>query len=297
MIEIVFLGTSAMAPTKERNHSSFFLRRERDCMLFDCGEGTQRQIRIAGINPQKISDIFITHWHGDHVLGLPGLIQTLGAQGYKNTLKIFGPEGTKEKVEALFKIFPFEATIDYEVYENKEGIVKETDDLVIKAYKLNHSVPCFGYRFEEKDKYRILKSKLKEHKIEEGPHLNKLLEEKKIIYEGREIRLEDVSEIRKGKVIGYISDTKMCDNVYKIAENCDLLISESTYSDEDAKKAEDYMHLTASQVAEIAKGSNSKSLILTHFSQRYLSAGQLLKEAKNLFENTKAAYDFMKLKI
>jgi ribonuclease Z len=297
MIEIIFLGTSAMAPTKDRNHTSIFIRRFKEYMLFDCGEGTQRQLKIAGISPQKISNIYLSHWHGDHMLGLPGLVQTLGANNYDKTLQIYGPNHTKEKIKTLMETFPFEASIDYEAKDVKEGKVKETEDFVIKAFKLKHSAPCFGYRLEEKDKLRIIKKKLKEKGIEEGPHLNKLLKEKEILYKGKKITTSDICKVKKGKKIGYIADTGLCDNVYKIAKDVDLLICESTYAEEHREKAEEYLHLTGKQAAEIAKASNVKNLILTHFSQRYLNTKEILKEAKEVFENTKAAYDFMKVKV
>ncbi len=286
-----------MAPTKDRNHSAIFLRRFKEYMLFDCGEGTQRQLKIEGISSQKISKVFISHWHGDHVLGLPGLIQTMAAQKYDKTLQIYGPDDPKHKINTLLKTFPFEAELDFEAHEVKEGKVVENEDFTIKALPLKHSAPCVGYRFEEKDKLRIVKKKLKELGIEEGPHLNKLLRDKEITYKGKRIKAEDICKIKQGKVIGYIADTGLCDNAYKVAQNCDILICESTYSEEHKEKAEEYLHLTAKQAAEIAMASNVKTLILTHFSQRYLNTKDMLKEAREIFPNTKAAYDFMKVKV
>ncbi len=297
MNEIIALGTSSMTPTKERNHSSFMIRYRGEIILFDCGEGTQRQLRFINVSPMKIKRIFITHWHGDHVLGLPGLIQTLAGNNYKDTLEIYGPSGTKERVKRLLEIFPFDTEIDLKIREiKKDGIVFSNEFYEIIAMKLEHSIECYGYSFKEKDKRKINKIKIKKFGLKEGPILRKIKEEGSVIIDNRKITFEDIGFIEKGKKITYIVDTRLCNNAIKLAENSDILIIESTYHSSLQNKAEEYFHLTSKDAAMIAYLSKSKKLILTHFSQRYKDVNELLEEAREIFPNTVAAYDFMRIK-
>ena len=297
MIEIVFLGTSAMAPTKERNHSSIFLKYKDDSFLFDCGEATQRQLKHAGLSAQKISKIFITHWHGDHVLGIPGMMQTMASNKYEGELKIFGPKGTSERMKNLMAVFPFESPINFSATDILEEVVFESSEYRIIAKRLEHSIECLGYRFEEKDKLRIDKLKMKKLGLKEGPHLVGLLNGETISYKGKEISPKELCFTKKGKVIAYVSDTALCENAKLLSKDADLVICESTYASKHIDKTEKYLHLTSEQAAMIASQSNAKELILTHFSQRYNDVSDLLNEAKSIFPNTKAAFDFMKIKL
>ncbi|MBW2966679.1 MBL fold metallo-hydrolase, partial [Candidatus Woesearchaeota archaeon] len=167
-MQIVFLGTSSAKPTKERNHSSIFISYGSEGILMDCGEGTQRQLTIAGIKPLKITKVLISHWHGDHVLGLSGLIQTLGLMGYDKTLRIYGPVGTKKRIKALLESCDFEERIAIEVKEVKEGKFYDGDKYYLEAYELKHSTRTVGYRFVEKNKRRIDISAVKKLNIPEG---------------------------------------------------------------------------------------------------------------------------------
>ncbi len=297
MIEIVFLGTSAMAPTKERNHSSIFFRYKEDSFLFDCGESTQRQLKHVGLSAQKISKLFITHWHGDHVLGIPGMMQTMASNKYEGEFKIFGPKGTSERMKNLMAVFPFESPIDFNATDILEGVVFENSEYRIIAKRLEHSIECFGYRFEEKDKLRIDKVKMKKLGLKEGPHLMELLNGKVIFHKGKEISPKELCFTKKGKVIAYVSDTALCENAKLLSKDADLVICESTYASKHIDKTDKYLHLTSEQAAMIASQSNAKELILTHFSQRYNDVSELLSEAKAIFPNTKAAFDFMKIKL
>jgi ribonuclease Z len=294
-IEITILGTASMIPTKERNLSSVFLSYKDKGFLFDCGEGTQRQMKIAGIKPNKINYILISHWHGDHVLGLPGLIQTLGNSDFDKTLHIFGPKGTKKFMKNMLKGFVFDAKIDMKIKEVK-GIFYENNEFFLTAEKLNHSVECLGYSFNEKDKRKMIEKKLKEFNVK-GIDVGKLQMGKSIKLGDKIIKPEDVSKIEKGKKISYIFDTEPCNNTNKLAENSDIMLCEATYHSNLNEKSIQYKHMTSKNAALIASNNNVKFLILSHFSGRYKTINELENEAKDIFPNTKCAYDFMKIKL
>ena len=296
-MELTFLGTSSMVPTKERNHTSIYLNYDGEGILFDCGEGTQRQIKIAGIKPSSIKKLFISHWHGDHVLGIPGLIETLGHNDYTETLEIYGPKGTERSIKSMLNFFSSIAKIKYKVTEMETGSVMDEKKYIINSYVLNHVVPCIGFSFIEKDRRRINTAFIKKKGIPDGPLLGKLQRGNNIIWNKETIKVEDATKIVKGKKIGFVFDTKLTNNCYKIAENNDLLISESTFTDKHKENAEKYKHLTASQAATIAKESNAKKLYLTHFSQRINDMKEIKKESLSIFKNTHIAEDFMKIKI
>ena len=296
-MQVTFLGTSSMVPTKERNQIGVFVTYSSEGILFDCGEGMQRQFKIAGISLQKITKILLSHWHGDHVLGLPGIMQTLSATGYSSKLNIYGPKGTKKRIEKLFEAFVFDRKLDFEVHEVEKGIFHENNDFTLEAFPLEHGIEIVGYRFVEKDKRKIDMKKAKKLGLAEGPLIGKLQQGHSIELKGKKTHPDEVSVIERGKKIAYITDTVLCDNCYKAAKDVDLLICESTYSSKLAEKGEEYNHMTAKQAAHIANNSNVKKLVLTHFSARYKTTQEVEEDAKNLFENTICAQDFMKIKL
>jgi ribonuclease Z len=298
MIEILFLGTSSMVPTKERNHSGILLSFKGNNILVDCGEGTQRQLKIAKISPSKINKILITHWHGDHVLGLPGLIQTMAASDYDKVLEIYGPKGTKEKFDHMFKAFEFDQNkIEIKIIEIKKGKIFENNDFVLETIELEHGIISLGYNFIEKDRRRIELSKSKKFGLKEGPLLGKLQEGKSITFNNKKIKPNDVSYIVEGKKISFVLDTLVCKNAYLLAKNADLLISEATFKSELEERGEEYNHMTAKQAASIANKSNVKDLVLTHISARYKDGKEVEEDARDVFENVRCAYDFMKIKV
>src|SRR3989338_8351527 len=179
-MQLTFLGTSSMVPTKERNQIAVFLSYGSEGILFDCGEVTQRQFKIAGISLTKITKILLSHWHGDHVLGLPGLIQTLSSMDYGGKLEIYGPSGTKKRMEKMFEAFVFDKRIDFVVKELKDGIFFENNEFKLESYALEHGIETLGYRFVEKDKRKIDMEKVKKFNIPVGPLLGKLQEGKVI---------------------------------------------------------------------------------------------------------------------
>ncbi|MBT3298673.1 ribonuclease Z [archaeon] len=297
MTKITFLGTSSMQPTKERNHPSILLTYKSENILFDCGEGTQRQMRIGGIKPSKITKICISHWHGDHVLGLPGLMSTMGTDQYAKKVEIYGPKGTKKYIEHMLKAFFSKDVIDFEINEVNEGIIFENKEFRLEAAKLEHGTTCIGFSFTEKDKLRINMAKAKRLGLNEGPELGKLQEGKDIQFNNQKINHKDVTYKVYGKKFSYISDTINCDGANKLAEDSDLLVSECSFHSNEENKAEEYLHLTAKDAALIASQHGVKKLILTHPSLRYKDVNVLVEEAKNYFQETIFAHDFMKVNL
>lgn len=294
-IPITFLGTSTAVPTAKRNHIAVLLNYKDENILIDCGEGTQRQFRKAKLNPCRLTRILITHWHGDHILGLPGLLQTLALNNYNKTLHIYIPRGTKHFMDLIFRIFIFRGKIRYEIHECKPGKILETKDFIIQAEKMQHGTSTLAYSFIEKNKIKIKKEKLKKYKIQ-GKIISQLQQGKNIKWHGKTIKAKGLTYLQKGKKITFIFDTKINSGCRKIAKNSDLLISEAVYSEKEKQIAGDYKHLTAKQAALIAKESKSKKLILTHISQRYENNENLiLNEAKKVFKNTILSDDLMEV--
>lgn len=295
-MELTFLGTSAMQPTKERNLSAILLNHKNENILIDCGEGTQRQFRFLDLKPTKLTRILISHMHGDHIFGLPGLMQNLEVNNYNGTIEIYGPKGIKEFFNFLFKLGVF-TRLKYKIIEINEGVIIDTKEFLIKAHKLEHFGLCYGFEFIEKDRRKINLNYLKKFGLKQHPILKELQNGKSIIWEKKKIDVNKATNLIKGKKIGFILDTKLTKSCYKIAENADLVVSEATFVNELEDKAEEYRHLTAKQAAEIAKKSKSKKLVLTHFSQRYKNISDVLKEAKAVFKNTVCAEDFTKIEL
>ena len=292
MIKVTFLGTSYSIPTPERNHTGIILNYQNENILIDCGEGTQRQFRIAKLSMSKITRILITHWHGDHVLGLPGVLQTLSLSGYNKTLFIYGPKGIKNHIQETIKAFPFQLNYKMEVKE-VSGKVFETNDFLIEAKEMTHGIPCNAYSFIIKSKLRFDKSKLKKSKLAAGPWLKQLQSGKDIVHEGKKYKYKDLTYEEEGKKVSFILDTSMNPKIIPFVKDSDLLISESTFHSELEDEAKEKKHLTAKQAGEIAKKSNSKKLLLTHISDRYKNdTGKLLDDAKKVFKNSHIVKDF-----
>ncbi|QQG39080.1 MAG: ribonuclease Z [Candidatus Woesearchaeota archaeon] len=292
-MEITFLGTSAMLPTKNRNPTAVLLSYSNENFLFDCAEGTQRQMRIKGISPTKITKILISHWHGDHILGLPGIIQSLGAGQYKKTLNVYGPKGTRQNFQNMFSWFSFPVRIDIKVHEiEKDGKFFENEEFMLEAYKLDHGIACLGYSFIEKDRRRINLEYLKKFDLKKHPILKELQKGKDIEWKGKKISVDKATIVKKGKKIAFVTDTAYTNNIIKAAKDADVLICESTWMHQEDEKTFDYKHLTTAKAAKAAKEAKVDKLILTHFSQRYRDTKEIEAEAKKTFKNTICAKDF-----
>jgi len=298
-IKLTFLGTGSAVPTKKKNHSATLIQYKDESILIDCGEGTQRQFRYADISPAKLTKILITHWHGDHVLGLPGLLQTLMLNNFSKNLEIYGPEGTQRMLETMMSLFVGKGDqLKIRVYEIEPGIIIDNDEFFIQAEQMDHDAPTLAYSFNIKEKSRLDKQKLKKLKIPNSPLLGELAKGKTIEINGKKIDPKKLIYKEEAKKITIIPDTRLNNNCYKIAENSDILISESTYDKEGEELAKEYFHLTSEQAAEIAKKSKSKKLFLVHLSQKHeKDASNLLKEAKKIFKNTILAEDLMNLEL
>jgi ribonuclease Z len=296
-IKITFLGTGSAIPTERRNHPSVFLEYKENGILFDCGEGTQRQFRKAKINPCKISKILISHWHGDHVLGLPGLIQTLMLNGYNKTLEIYGPEGTYRMMDAYQQLFVKKGT-SFSIHVNEISEEKITEkDFFIESKKMQHDCPCLAYAFNIPEKIRLDKNKLKKLKIPNGSLIAELLKGKTVEINNKKIDGKKLVFKEKGKKISYITDTLPDKNIEYLSRNADLIISEATYSEKEEELARKHNHLTSKQIAEIAQKAKAKKLVLFHLSQRYENPKQILEEAKKSFKDVSVAEDFDKIEL
>ncbi len=297
-MEIIFLGTSSMYPTKTRSHPAVLLKYEGHHLLFDCGEGTQRQLRIAGESAMKIEAVFITHWHGDHSLGLGGLIQSLAASKREEELIIIGPKGTAESVRCILRTYKFKPTFNIKVIEAEEGVVYESEKFYVEAISVKHPVPTLAFKFVEKDRRKINLDYVKQFGLERHPILGKLQRGETIEWKGKKITPEEGTIVVKGKRATYIVDTAFFDELVDFAKDSDILISEATFSDELKEIAKEYMHMTSKEAAKLAKQSNSKVLYLTHLSQRYeKNPEKILEEAKEIFPNTYLAEDFLRVEL
>ena len=299
-MELIFLGTSSAVHSKERNHPSIALKAFGEIMLFDCGEATQRQLIYTNVSPMKISKIFISHFHGDHILGLPGLLQSMSLLGREKKITIYGPKGLGMLENAIYSLGYCKIEYPVEFVEIDSGIVEETEEYIISAQLVHHNVPNLAYSIEEKKKPRFLREKAIELGVPIGPAFGRLHNGEEVEVNGKIIKPEQVlGEPRKGIKITYSGDTRPCEEMIELAKDSTILIHESTFSREDEENALEHGHSTAADAAYIANQSNSKELILTHISTRYNGEFSkiLLKEAKESFENTKIAYDFMNIEL
>lgn len=295
-MEVTFLGTSSAVHSKDRNHPSIALKAFGNVFLFDCGEGTQRQLLFTNVSPMKISKVFITHFHGDHILGLPGLLQSMSLNGRESKLTVYGPRGLNKLKDAIYSLGYCAIEYPVEFIEIDTGIIEETDEYVIRAQSVRHNVPSLAYSIEEKKKPRFLREKAIELGVPVGPAFGKLHNREEIEIDGRTIKPEQVlGPPRKGIKITYSGDTRPCEEMIMFARDSTLLIHESTFIQKEAQNAEEYGHSTSKDAAFVARESNSKKLIITHISTRYGEeyAQIMLKEAQEIFENTELAEDCM----
>jgi ribonuclease Z len=299
-MEITFLGTASAVHSKERNHPSIALKAFGETILFDCGEGTQRQLISSNVSPMKISKIFITHYHGDHILGLPGLLQSMSLNGRDSKLTIYGPHGLDKVKNAIYSLGYCAIEYPIEFIEIDSGIVEDNESYFIEAQRVRHNVPTLAYSIEEKKKPRFLREKAIELGVPVGPAFGKLHNGEEVEINGKIIKPEQVlGEPRKGVKITYSGDTRPCEEMIMLARDSTLLIHESTFIQQDNANAEEHAHSTSQDAAFVARESNSKELILTHISTRYAKELEdiMLKEAQEIFENTKIAHDLMEIEV
>lgn len=286
-----------MVPTKKRNVTSIYTEHRGTSLLVDCGEGTQRQLNIAGINRHRVKVILITHWHGDHVSGLMGMLQTMGNVPNPGTVHLIGPEGTKKHFYHLKKASasPIHFPIEVKEVKGDKQKVFEDKDVCVDAYELDHGVPCLGYVVKQRPKRRVDMRLLRQKGVSPGPHIGVLQKGEDIEYEGEVYSAEEYTYVEEGPKAGYLLDTAMCLGVRKVLDEVDMAVCEATFTEEHKDRAVKYKHMTAGEVAEAASKTSVKQVILTHFSQRYPDKNVLLEEAKAQFDNVVCAEDFMEV--
>jgi ribonuclease Z len=296
-IKIIFLGTAGQIPSVKRNHTAILLSYDSENILVDCGEGTQRQFRIAKLNPGKVTRLLITHWHGDHVLGIPGLLQTLSLSGYNKTLYIYGPRYTKEFIRDLLKVFNFQKNFKIFV-EEVSGKFFENKDFYLEAKAMQHGIPTNAYVFVKKGQIKIDKQKLKKSGLPNGPLLQRLKQGKDIIYNNKKFLAKNLTYMQDLIKISFVLDTKNNPQIIPFVKDSDVLISESSFDHELKDKAEERLHLTSQQAAEIAKKAKVKKLFLTHISQRYeQNPKKILNQARKIFKNSFLVNDLDEIKV
>lgn len=283
MRELVVLGTASQVPTRTRNQNGYLLRWDDEGLLFDPGEGTQRQMLQAGVAATDLTRICLTHFHGDHCLGLPGVIQRLSLDRVAHPVTAHFPAVGIEFFRRLRHACSF-----YETAEVREEPIRYDGQTVdtaagpLQARRMRHPIEAYGYRLVEPDGRRMLPDRLAAHGIV-GPAVGELLRAGHLDLDGRRVTVDEVSEPRRGQRFAFVMDTALCDNVYALAEGADLLVIESTFLDQDLDLAEHYGHLTAGQAARVAAESDVRTLVLTHFSQRYREPERFVAEARRHF--------------
>ncbi|MFD5516674.1 ribonuclease Z [Streptomyces sp. NPDC127066] len=274
--ELVVLGTASQVPTRHRNHNGYLLRWDGEGLLFDPGEGTQRQMLRAGVAAHDLHRICVTHFHGDHALGLGGVIQRINLDRVPHEVTAHYPLSGQHFFERLRYATAYRETVPLtEAPVADDGVLVTTPAYTLEARRLSHPVESFGYRLVEPDGRRMLPERLAEHGIG-GPDVGVLQREGSL----RGVTLDDVSEIRRGQRFAFVMDTRLCEGVDALAEGCDLLVIESTFLDGDHQLASDHGHLTAGQAGRVAREAGVRHLVLTHFSQRYPDPGEFEREAR-----------------
>lgn len=305
-MELQFLGTGAGVPSKQRNVTSIALKLldERNAVwLFDCGESTQQQILQTAIRPRKIEKIFITHLHGDHIFGLPGLLSSRSFQGGDTPLTIIGPKGIKEFVETSLKIS--ESHVSYPIIYNEideTGTIFKDHQFEVVCLPLDHRIKCYGYRIIETDHEGELQvAQLKELNVPSGPIYGQLKRGETVqLEDGRVLNGQDfLGPTQKGRVVTILGDTRKTPNAEQLAKDADVLVHESTFNQAEQKLAKAYFHSTTVDAATVAKKARVNRLLLTHISARYVGAEalNLEKEAKKVFKNSQVVRDFDTIEI
>ncbi|MFI1483650.1 ribonuclease Z [Streptomyces sp. NPDC020747] len=274
--ELVVLGTASQVPTRHRNHNGYLLRWDGEGILFDPGEGTQRQMLRAGAAAHDLHRICVTHFHGDHSLGLAGVIQRINLDRVPHEITAHFPRSGQRFYDRLRYSTAYRETVPLtEAPVDSDGVLASTASYTLEARKLSHPVESYGYRLVEPDGRRMLPERLASYGIK-GADVGRIQREGAL----GEVSLDDVSEARRGQRFAFVMDTRLCDGVYALAEGCDMLVIESTFLDGDVKLAVDHGHLTAGQAGAVARAAGVRHLVLTHFSQRYDDPAEFERQAR-----------------
>lgn len=306
-MEITFLGTSSGVPTRSRNVSAIALRlpQRAEVWLLDCGEGTQHQFLRSDLKVSQLRRIFVTHMHGDHIFGLGGLLASVGLAGNAERIDIYGPRPLKDYLQSVTSLSRTHLSYPVQLHSAQPGLLFEDTEFTVHCGPLQHRVPAFGYRIQEKDRAgRFNLEKAQAFGIPPGPIY-------KALKAGKTVSLDDGRQIdgrefcgapQPGRSIVYCTDTIFCEEAIALAQGADILIHEATFAHQDAEMAFQRLHSTSTMAAQVAVAAGVKQLILTHFSPRYapgnaLTLKDLLSEAQAIFPNTLLASDFMTVEV
>jgi ribonuclease Z len=292
--ELVILGTASQVPTRQRNHNGYVLRWDDEVILFDPGEGTQRQMTLAGVSPASITAICITHFHGDHCLGLPGVLARFALDQLERPVDLYFPASGLEYLDRLRKAAIFTDWPHLRTHPIDEERVRfDRAGAALVGARLRHRVEAIGWRVEEADGRRMLPERLTAAGVR-GPDVGRLQRDGTIEIDGTRVSLEEMSEARRGQRFAFIMDTGRCQAAVELARGADLVVCEATFLESEAELAERYGHLTAGQAAGIAAEAGARQLVLSHFSQRYQDGDEtFLAEAHRFFADVVIARDLL----
>ena len=298
-MKLVFLGTSAAQPTPERALTCICLERDGEILMFDAGEGAQISYLKSGLGWNKKMKIFVTHLHGDHCIGILGLLQTMTLQNRTEPIEIYGPDGIEEFIAANIKVLNFGLSFPVMISSVKEEVIVNEKKYTVEACESDHSVASFAYLFKEKEKPgRFFPEKAKELGVPEGELWNKLQSGEEVEIGEKIVKSSEVlGEKRQGKKIGISGDTRPTKRLEDFFNGCDYLSFDSTFSHELLDKAKETHHSTAIEAAQLAKNANVSNLVLTHFSARYNDESVLVDEAKTVVDSVIAAKDLLEIEI
>jgi ribonuclease Z len=295
--ELVVLGSASQTPTRTRNHNGYLVRWDGDGVLFDPGEGTQRQLLLAGVSPWAIGRICITHLHGDHCLGLPGVVQRLSLDRVAHPVDLHYPASGQPFVERLLHAAVFDEHAEIrQVPVTAPGVVAVTPAFTLSAARLDHEPETFGFRLEEPAGRTMVPELLGAAGVH-GPMVGELQRAGAVEVGGRRVGIDEVSVPRHGQVVAFVMDTRRCDGALELARDADLLVCEATFTSADAALAHRYRHMTATQAGRLAAEAGARRLVITHFSQRYPDESVLLAEARREFGDVVAARDLERVRV
>jgi ribonuclease Z len=294
--ELVVLGTASQAPTRHRNHNGYLLRWDGEGVLFDPGEGTQRQFTLAGVSPAAVTRICITHFHGDHCLGLPGMIMRLAVDGGQLPIAVHYPASGQEHLDHLRLASAGQERVPVAAWPTAGRTVVDAGPFALQSAPLRHRIETLGWRVDEPAGRRMLPERLASVGVL-GPDVGRLQREGRLTLNGRTIALEDVSAPRPGQSFAFVMDTAWCDGALELADGVDLLVCESTFLSSEEHLAERYGHLTARQAARLAAEAGARRLVLTHFSRRYADVQAFADEAGEVFGDVVVANDLDRIAV
>lgn len=296
MRELVVLGTASRTPTRNRSHHAALLRWDDQGILFDPGEGAQRQLTLAGVSPSTITAICITHFHGDHCLGLPGVAQRLSADRVDHPIDVYFPASGTPYFDRLMTASISAPTADIRAHPSQPGMVVDGPPLSLEARGLEHRVEALGWRLAEPDGRRMLPDRLAALGIR-GADIGRLQRQGQLEVDGQTVALDEVSAPKPGQKVAFVMDTALCDAAYELAAGVDLLVCEATFLSEDEDLARRYGHLTAAQAGQLAAAAGARRLVLTHYSQRYGDEELFAQEARAYHGDVVAGRDLMRVPV